>query len=96
MQVHNAVGRTVEALENWLQLQPFQLPRGVMLNAYLHFEALSDHDYSFSCILCGYYPPLVTLDVDKKGVFELAGKSLNVIITSISGVTLGRHINLSM
>ena len=31
-------------------------------------------DYSFSCVLCGYFPPLVNLDVDKKGVFELAGE----------------------
>jgi hypothetical protein len=43
-----------------------------MLNAYLHFEALSDHEYDFSCHLCGYFPPLLSLDVDKKGVFELA------------------------
>ena len=50
----NAVGRTVEALENWLHLQPFQLPRSAMLNAFLHLEALSDHNYSFSCVLCGY------------------------------------------
>ncbi|XP_046854252.1 uncharacterized protein LOC124447393 [Xenia sp. Carnegie-2017] len=48
LQVHNAVSRTVEAIENWLQLRPFQLPRGQMMNAYLHFEALSDHDYGFS------------------------------------------------
>jgi hypothetical protein len=45
-----------------------------MLNAYLHFEALSDHSYGFSCLMCGHFPPLLTLDVDKKGVFELAGK----------------------
>ena len=72
-QVHNAVSRTVEAIENWLQLRPFQLPRGPMLNAYLHFEALSNHSYDFSCLMCGYFPPLLTLDVDKKGMFELAG-----------------------
>ena len=73
-QVHNAVSQTVEAIENWLQLRPFQLPRGPMLNAYLHFEALSDHcSYDFSCLMCGYFPPLLTLDMDKKGVFELAG-----------------------
>ena len=65
LQVHDAVGRTVEALENWLHLQPFQVPRSAMLNAFLHFEALSDHSYSFSCVLCGYFPPLVNLDVDK-------------------------------
>ena len=76
LQVHtvNAVGRTVETLENWLHLQPYQLPRSAMLNAFLHFEALSDHDYSFSCVLCGYFPPLVNLDVNSKGVFELAGE----------------------
>lgn len=81
-QVHNAVSRTVEAIENWLQLRPFQLPRGPMLNAYLHFEALSDHSYDFSCIMCGYFPPLLSLDVDKKGVFELAG-TVNCFIDTI-------------
>ena len=44
-----------------------------MLNVYLHFEALTDHSYSFSCVLCVNFPPLLTLDVDKKSVFELAG-----------------------
>ena len=72
-QVHNAVSRTVEALENWLQLKLFQLPRSHILNASLHFEALTDHSYSFHCVLCGNYPPLLNLDVDKKGVFELSG-----------------------
>ena len=76
LKVHNAVGRTVEAVENWLQLRPFQLPRATMLNAYLHFEALSDHEYDFCCHLCGYFPPLLSLDVNKKGVFELAGMVL--------------------
>ena len=73
MQVHNAVSRTVEALENWLQLKLFHLPCGDILDAFLQFEALADHSYSFHCILCGYYPPLLNLDVDKKGVFELSG-----------------------
>ncbi|XP_046858666.1 uncharacterized protein LOC124452120 [Xenia sp. Carnegie-2017] len=63
LQVHNAVSRTVEAIENWLQLRPFQLPRGQMMNAYLHFEALSDHDYGFSCVLCGHFPPFSELQL---------------------------------
>ena len=73
MQVHNAVNRTVVALENRLQLKPLQLPRAHISDAFLQFEALTDHSYSFHCILCGYYPPLLNLDVDKKGVFELSG-----------------------
>ena len=73
MQVHNAVNRTVVALENRLQLKPLQLPRGHILDAFLQFEALTDHSYSFHCILSGYYPPLLNLDVDKKGVFGLSG-----------------------
>ena len=73
MQVHNAVSPTVEALENSLQLKPLQLPCGHIIDAYLQFEAFTDHSYSFYCILCGYYPPLLNLDVDKKDVFELSG-----------------------
>ena len=58
LQVHNAVGRTVEALENWLHLQPFQLPRLLL----------------FLCSLWLLPSTCEPRYVDKKGVFELAGE----------------------
>ena len=54
------------------------LPVSVIRNAYFHFEALTDHHYEFMCVLCGFYPPLLVTDVDKKGIFELSG-----ILTSL-------------
>ena len=56
-----------------LQLEAGCLPRQTLRNAYLHFEALSDHEYEFFCIKCGFHPPLLVTDVDKKGIFELSG-----------------------
>lgn len=49
--------------------------RETVLHAYCHFEALTSHDYSFSCVCCGYYPPVVVMDLHKKGVFNFPGKS---------------------
>lgn len=72
--MHDAISRSIEALEAWLQLQYKSLPYGVIRNAYLHFEALSTHAYEFTCVLCGFYPPMLVLDVDKKGMFDLAGE----------------------
>lgn len=50
-QVHTAVSRTVEALEDTTGVK---FPSGdTVLHAYLPFEALTDHDYKFSCVTCG-------------------------------------------
>jgi len=27
-----------------------------IVSAYLHFEFLSQHDYDYYCVLCGYHP----------------------------------------
>ncbi|XP_016385460.1 HMG domain-containing protein 3-like isoform X2 [Sinocyclocheilus rhinocerous] len=36
-----------------------------MLHAYLQFEALTDHEYKYSCPTCGDYPPVVIMGVHK-------------------------------
>ncbi|XP_074530337.1 uncharacterized protein LOC141793487 [Halichoeres trimaculatus] len=46
--------------------------RDTILHAYCHFEALTGHDYSVSCVRCGYHPPGVVMDLHKKGVFNLS------------------------
>lgn len=58
-----------------------------VLHGYLHFEALTEHDYAYSCMTCGDYPPVVIMDLHKKGAFHLSGNhafikktGLNVII----------------
>ena len=45
-------------------------PREI-LNAYLHFEALTDHDYDFSCFYSGFFPSVVTLDGNRKAAFSM-------------------------
>jgi len=73
IKVHTAASRVTEALENWLQLEKNTLTQSIVRNAYLHFEALTDHSYDFACVLCGYHPPALVLDANKKGVFDLTG-----------------------
>ena len=43
-------------------------------DAYLHFEALSDHGYDFFCSRCGYHPSILVWDLCKKGCFSMARK----------------------
>ena len=43
-------------------------------HGYLHFEALTDHDYSFNCVRCGDHPPVVVMDLHKKAVFNMSGE----------------------
>jgi len=52
-------------------------------DAYLHFEALIDHDYSFTCALCGFYPHIMVVDGHKKCAFRLRGNVQSVILTSV-------------
>ena len=40
-----------------------------VVNAYLHFDALSDHSYDYSCLLCGYHPTTLIMDLNKKVSF---------------------------
>ncbi|KAI4876755.1 hypothetical protein NFI96_007124, partial [Prochilodus magdalenae] len=66
---HTAVGRALEALE---QTNQKKYPsHDSLLHGYLHFEALTAHDYNFSCVNCGDHPPVVILDLHKKGVFSM-------------------------
>lgn len=45
-----------------------------IMQGYLHFEALTEHDYEYSCVNCGDHPPVVIMDLHKKGAFHLSGK----------------------
>lgn len=40
-----------------------------VVNAYLHFDSLNQHDYNFFCILCGYHPTTLIMDLNKKVSF---------------------------
>lgn len=36
-----------------------------------HFEAMTELDYSYSCVTCGHYPSVVIMDLHKKGAFGM-------------------------
>ncbi|KAG1937258.1 hypothetical protein F2P79_018177 [Pimephales promelas] len=61
LQTHSAVSRVIDSLEN---LNHVKYPSSdTCLHAYLHFEALCDNTYNFSCASCGDHPPVVIMDL---------------------------------
>ena len=70
-QENTAIGRTAAVLRNTLKIDVCD---SVFRNAYLHFEALSDHGYDFFCSRCGYHPSILVWDLCKKGCFSMARK----------------------
>lgn len=71
LQNHTAVGRQLDILEQ-TNKQKYG-SHDAILHGYLHFEALSAHDYNFSCVNCGDHPAVVIMDLHKKGVFSMPG-----------------------
>ncbi|XP_052435978.1 uncharacterized protein LOC127975954 [Carassius gibelio] len=82
LQVHTSVSRAVNYLEDLTGLK-FPAPDTV-LHAYLHFEALVEHEYRYSCITCGDHPAVVIMDLHKKGVFHFSGMFIIIMFTSIT------------
>jgi len=78
-QVHTSVSRAVDFLQD---LTGLKFPSAdTMLHAYLHFEALTDHEYKYSCVTFGDHPTVVIMDLHKKGVFQLSG--MLIVICSL-------------
>nr|XP_055064926.1 uncharacterized protein LOC129447284 [Misgurnus anguillicaudatus] len=74
LQAHSAVSRVIDSLEN---LNDVKYPSSdTCLHAYLHFEALCDNTYNFSCASCGDHPPVVIMDLHKKGDFSMAASDI--------------------
>uniref|UniRef100_A0A8C9Z7V2 HMG domain-containing protein n=1 Tax=Sander lucioperca TaxID=283035 RepID=A0A8C9Z7V2_SANLU len=83
LQAHTAVGRVFDALEETLKTA---LPsRDQLLHAYLHFEALTAHEYKYSCVNCGNFPPLVVMDLHKKGVFSMPFSDIEPVPEDFTG-----------
>ncbi|KAG9261007.1 hypothetical protein AMEX_G25953 [Astyanax mexicanus] len=74
LQVHTAVSRVIEYLE--LTTGQRFPSADTVLQGYLHFEALTEHDYQYSCMTCGDHPPVVIMDLHKKGAFHLSVSDL--------------------
>ncbi|KAM9365863.1 HMG domain-containing protein 3-like isoform 2-T2 [Pholidichthys leucotaenia] len=67
-QNHMSVSRTINTLEG-LCNQKFP-SHDVVLKAYCQFEALCDTEYTYSCVICGFYPAVVVMDRHRKRVFS--------------------------
>lgn len=76
--VHTAFSRVCQAVEGWLGLEGL-LPPAVIRNAYLHYEALCQHNYDYFCVICGHHPPFLVTDADRKGMFDLSGNNDTLI-----------------
>ena len=63
---HIPIGSMVKVLESKIGVC---LNAQTILNAYLHFDALTEHSYEYSCILCGYHPKVLIMDLNKKIAF---------------------------
>lgn len=89
LQTHQAVGRAIEVLEKTSgQTYP---SKNKILQAYLSFEALCDHHYTYSCVSCGHHPITVVMDLHKKGVFSMPGKSMSLCQTLYFTIFLSIH-----
>ena len=75
-QTHQAVGSAIEVLQETSGKKYPSKQR--MLQAYLSFEALTGHTYTYSCVSCGHHPSTVIMDLHKKGVFNMPGKSNDI------------------
>ncbi|XP_067249231.1 HMG domain-containing protein 3-like [Chanodichthys erythropterus] len=69
VQAHVSVGRVHSILQRTSHV-PYP-KESEFFHAYLHFEALTHHDYNFSCLKCGHHPPVVVMDLHRKGVFSV-------------------------
>ncbi|XP_026088943.1 uncharacterized protein LOC113063026 isoform X2 [Carassius auratus] len=74
LQVHTSVNRAVEFLQLTTGIE-FPPPETI-LHAYLQFEALTDHEYKYSCPTCGDYPPVVIMGVHKQTASPLSGNDI--------------------
>ncbi|XP_049337255.1 uncharacterized protein LOC103031382 [Astyanax mexicanus] len=83
LQTHNATSRVFEAMEmtSGVKLPP----HNKLLHAYLQFEALTQHEYTYACVKCGYYPAVVIMDLHKKGVFNMPVSEIPVPVQTYNG-----------
>eukprot|EP00112_Aurelia_sp_Birch-Aquarium-sp1_P023018 Seg6701.2 transcript_id=Seg6701.2/GoldUCD/mRNA.D3Y31 product="hypothetical protein" protein_id=Seg6701.2/GoldUCD/D3Y31 len=64
---HVAVGTACKIISDIHQLK---LDEQKVLNAYAHFEAMSERTYAFCCLQCGYYPSILIADLNRKVGFK--------------------------
>ena len=70
---HILIGSIVKLLEMKLRCS---LSCPTILKAYLHFDAMSNHSYNFNCVLCGYFPQILIMDLNRKIPFHCPAEKL--------------------
>ena len=70
VQNHVAPGRVMNSLNMYLKGK--KMEHKLFLNGYLLFEALTKREYNFFCNICGYFPTILTFDLNKKTVFDIS------------------------
>uniref|UniRef100_A0A1A8MZX4 SAP domain-containing protein n=1 Tax=Nothobranchius pienaari TaxID=704102 RepID=A0A1A8MZX4_9TELE len=69
LQTHTSVRRIIEIIE-LTERESFP-NKDRILQAYLSFEGLTDHDYLYACDSCGYHPAVVVMGFHNEGVSSL-------------------------
>uniref|UniRef100_A0A1A7Y7Z6 SAP domain-containing protein n=2 Tax=Iconisemion striatum TaxID=60296 RepID=A0A1A7Y7Z6_9TELE len=69
LQTHTSVSRIIQVIE-LTERENFP-NKDRILQAYLSFEGLTDHDYLYACDSCGYHPAVVVMGLHNEGVFSL-------------------------
>ncbi|XP_026207900.1 uncharacterized protein LOC113156781 isoform X2 [Anabas testudineus] len=69
LQCHMSVSRMISSLESF-RGQRFPAV-SIIFQAYCHFEALTDTEYSYTCYSCGFFPPVVIMDIHRSRISKL-------------------------
>ena len=72
---HIPIGSIVKVLEAKIGTS---LNSHTIFNAYLHFDALSNHRYDYACVICDYHPKIIMMDLNRKITFRCPAKNLQV------------------
>ncbi len=75
LQCHIPIGSATEVLERSLKTK---LNSRTILNAFLHFDALSCHEHKFNCSICGHHPTIINMDLNRKVSFQCQVESLRL------------------
>ena len=73
--LHIPIGSIVKVMEAKIGIS---LNSHTVLNAYLHFDVLSEHSYDYSCVLCGFHPQVLIMDLNRKIAFRCAAEKLQI------------------
>ena len=63
---HISIGAAVDVLKDDFTHEKQELNSQLISDALMHFLALCDYNYSFNCVVCGFHPVTLVMDLNKK------------------------------